>query len=285
MAQTIEEIQEGQTGSIEVGPGEDLQIRRWTKNEDRLFEKQYPMLVQQFSDNITTRHIYSPDGRNLLQIQKGIHPLTELFLEPAVKAAIKAIGMACADLIEPKPGQFFGMNAEKGYGMQTIRPDYMVPTAQGRTFYIGLSGLTAHSYYGLYHNGAIGAAYNTTPLYLRKELGIAWIGELEVNPNMCRADEIQLEIDGKPKPFYNMLYMKMNEPDEPLATAPAGRPNLRLFRFPQVQFLKPAKQYRSQYKMSWKTGGHFMLIPVGIAFPSAEFMRATACTQPSTTAP
>ena len=68
-----------------------------------------------------------------------------------------------------------------------------------------------------------------------------------------------------------------------LATAPGQSPRVRAIRFPQVQYLQPSIQYRSQYKAT--DNGTFHIIPLGVAFPTAEFMRSTANTAPSTTKP
>ena len=90
------------------------------------------------------------------------------------------------------------MGAKSGYGMQLIRPRYIQPTAAGNLFDVALSGLTAGDWYGLFHNGAVGAAYNATPLYLRKEVGLAWIGYMDLGLNLC--DAIQLEINNDELP-------------------------------------------------------------------------------------
>lgn len=285
--QNVSAIAPGDKGMVEIAPGLEIPIRRWTKREELLFDLEYPILAQQFTRDMPSYLMYDRQGGNLQGFQKALHPVTEVYMEPAVVRAIKLIGQSCAELITPNPGQFNGMNATGGYGMQLIRPDYMVPTGQGRSFMVTTSGLTAAGYYGLYHNGAIGAAYNATPLYLRKELGIAWVGLMEVNVDICRALEVGLEIDGKPKPLYNLLPMLANDGKEDISgsTGSVGDPGgLRAFRFPQVQYLQPSIQYRSQYKTK-DTGGFTHLIPLGVAFPTAEFMRATAATQPSTTKP
>jgi hypothetical protein len=179
-----------------------------------------------------------------------------------------------------------------------IRPDYLVPAAQGRTYNVALNGLVAQGWYGLYHNAAIGAAYNATALYLRKELGIGMIGIEELNPDPMM-DEVQLEINGKPLPVFNML-LQVGRAKRPGTVAAFGAAtdsihseppsrDIKMFRFPSVEYFKPAIQYRSQFKTNAAgvTGVYGEICPaaVGLAFVTSDYLRNTAPTQPTTAAP
>jgi hypothetical protein len=113
------------------------------------------------------------------------------------------------------------------------------------------------------------------------------------------ADEMQIELNGKPLPVWNML-LQMGRAKKPrtvaafvgcltgIQSAPPTR-DLKVFRFPSVEYLKPAIQYRSQFKAN-ATGvvgvqGDGCLCPLGIAFVTSEFLRRTAPTAPTTVAP
>jgi len=217
---------------------------------NEIFDDDYEALVSHYTK-------YTSDPGNLEKILMGY------------KRGMKQLAMKAKLEIQPAAGGFYGMNAMTGFGMQMIRPDHLVPAAQGRTFDANLSGLTANSWYGYLHNGAIGAAYDPTPLYLRKELGVAIAGF--VNTGDAIVDELQFEIRGKPLPVWNMLTQMRGADDN-------------IFLLPKVLWLDPAIQYRSQFKIN-STGGSMSLIPIGITFARAEWMQGTAITQPSTTAP
>jgi len=238
--------------TIPIGDGKTLDIEAWTPEMNERFDKDFERLIAFYTE-------YSaPGGANII---RGIFE--------SAKEAFRIIGQACKNDITPSPGAFNGVRAQTGYGMTTIRPDYLVPTAQGRTFDTSVSGLTANSWYGLWHNGTIGASYDATPLYLRKELGLGILGVMELSPSPI-VEELQLEMNDVPNPVYNLV--------------PAIHIGLRVARFPTVEYFKPANRYRSQAKFAAASGTTY-LVPLGIAFVTAEWLRTTQPTQPSTTAP
>lgn len=238
-----------QVGNLEV-PATEL-----TQDESMTFERDFPRVVAPYS-----------------LASKGM--LTEVFMRH--KEAFKAaLNIAKHDI--DGAGSFSGVNAMTGFGMQPIRPDYMVPTAQARMWNSNVAGvptalaaLTTNSWYGLWHNGLVGAAYNATPLYMRKEYCVAICGFLDVS-GAPLAEEIQMERDGKPSPIWVTNYSFLGG-------------DYAFFELPQVELIKPRIQYRFQFKIN-ATGGNFNLLPVGVAFAKADIMRNTAPTQPSTTAP
>lgn len=282
----------GETKTITIAPGVEINIKTWSKYENDVFDHDYPKLVEQYSNQIQTimQYRYNPAATRFIDIEilerinRMVHPITSMFMEPAVKEAFRTVGQAAKNDISPEAGQFEGMNAITNYGMQIIRPDYLVPTAQGRTFAVTTAGLTANSWYGLWHNGAIGAAYNATPLYLRKELALGVAGVIELT-DLVSAEEVQFEIDTKQRPIYNLILSRIGDGKADIAATSVGpKGDLKMSRFPQVEYIQPAKQYRSQFKTN-TTGRAMCVVPLGIVFAKASFLRATAPTQPSTTAP
>jgi len=224
-----------------------------TAEENQIFDEQFPKLVALFTK-------YSVNG----DIQ---HKITDILMSK--KEEFRFLASVAKAEIEPNPGAFEGMTPISGFGFTLIRPDFIVVAAQGRTFDRAVSGLTKDNWYGLYHNGAIGAAYATQSLYLRKEmlLGIAGHHELG-NPVI---EEIQWEIESRPKSIFNMVeHMRGTD--------------LPMFEYPKVIPLRPAKTYRCQAKFA-AVAANVAPMPIGIAFVSAEWMRTTTPTQPSTTAP
>lgn len=167
-------------------------------------------------------------------------------------------------------GAFGGALPDDGFGIMQIRPDFLVPSAQGRTFYKSVSGLTANSWYGLWHNGAIGDAYNSSPLYLRKEVLVAISGLLDVS-GAGIIEEVQLEVNGDERQIV------------PMGPQIKGT-DFRLIRFPTPVIIPSSTQFRSQAKFT-AASGDVELIPIGIAFATSEFMKDTAPTQPTTTKP
>lgn len=238
-----------------------MSVQTWTNEERAIFDRDFDFLVQMFVKEVARSYANSHLENKIRNV------IADVFYE--AKEGIAIIGQGCKDDISPTAGTFRGMAAKNGYGMQIIRPEYLVPTAQGALFDTALSGLTAGSWYGLYHNAAIGGAYNATPLYLRKELGIALVGHMDLGLSLV--DAVQWEINNDELPIYDMT----------LATRGGDLP---IFGYPVVEYLRPGKQYRSQFKVN-ATGGNFVPLPLGVAFASADFMRATAPTAPSTTAP
>lgn len=237
---------------VELPTGLSIEVERYTAEESKIFDRDIRRIAESFSSYVP------PESRDAISytFEQDIPTL-------------KLIGqMAKKDIIGG--GVFNGAFATTGHGVQQIRPDYLVPSAQGRTFYASLSGLTADSWYGLWHNGAIGAAYDNDPLYVRKWLEIAITGFLDVSPAPL-AEEIQFEINGKPEPIFNMEYQQLGS-------------SARLFHLPKPIVLKPYLQFRSQFKIN-ATGGDFKLLPLGVAFVKAEYMRLTAPEQPDTSSP
>lgn len=241
----------GQTFQMDIASpvgNTEVPAREITAEENMMFERDYPRIVAPWS-----------------LASKGM--LTEHFAKH--KDAFKAaLSIAKEDI--DGAGTFGGINAMTGFGFQPIRPDYLVPTAQGRTFNTTLAGLTANNWYGLYHNNTIGAAYNATPLYMRKEYCVAISGFLDVSgAPLC--EEIQMERDGKPSPIWVCNYSFLGG-------------DYAFFELPQVEMIKPRLQYRFQFKTN-ATGGTHNMLPIGLAFAKADIMRNTAPTQPSTTSP
>ena len=222
--------------------------------EKEAFEEAWPHIIAHYTKYTTDRA-----GKNLL---------TLMFEKN--KADIMTAAANAKATIDPHPGQFEGADISSGFGMRLIRPDDLVPAAQGRTFDAALSGLTANNWYGYIHNGAIGDAYNSTPLYLRKELAVVILGFLSTGDTIV--DEMQWEINSKPLPVWNML-TQMRGTDLKLFEVPTGN-----------EYLPPAQIYRSQIKVN-ATSGNLSLIPVGVTFVNAPFARNTTPTQPSTSAP
>ncbi len=181
----------------------------------------------------------------------------------------RVLGQAAKYDIQPSAGVFQGQRATTGFGFGMIRPDYLVPTAQGRTYDATFLG-AANSWNGLYHNGVIGAAWNATPLYLRKELALGVLGLLEMGADNI-IEEMQWEINGKPLPVFDMVRQMVSA-------------DLRAFRMPQVEYLKPAIQYRSQAKFA-AAAGDTKMAPLGLAFVTSDYLRNTVPTQPSIVAP
>jgi len=244
----------GETETIEVAPGVELEITNFTPEENKIFDAEFSKLVTLYTKLSTT-----PSGK---------HAIYDLFL--GTKEAFRVIAQAAKREIQPAAGVFNGMRALTGFGWRLIRPDDILPAAQGRTWDKSVSGLTPNDWYGLYHNGAIGDAYNVNPLYLRKEIAIGIVGFMDLNNNAI-ITQIKWEIDSKELPVYNMEF-QMRGTDLPI------------FRMPKVEYLRPAKQYRCQAKFT-KASGDVALVPLGITFVKSDWLRLIEPTQPSTTAP
>lgn len=273
----------GETQAIEVAPGIEMAITNFTPDENAKFNQDYPRLTA-----VYTRNSVSADKK---------HVISDWYDESL--EVMRLVGQACKNDIQPSAGVFQGMRAQTGFGFGLIRPDYICSNVQGRSFDVALTG-TAASWYGLYHNAAIGAAYNATPIYLRKELGIGWLGLVDYQHDTM-AEEVQLEINGKPLPVWTMLHQMGRAVRPPTATAygtnanatdtwnQGPNPDLRVFRFPAVEYLKPAIQYRSQFKLSAaglaNVWGRSCIAAVGIAFVTSDYLRNTVPTQPTLLAP
>lgn len=233
---------------------QNLNIRPFEADEKKAFEEAWPHLIAHYTKYTTDR--------------KGENLLTLMFERR--KADLLIAAQVAAKEILPASGPFEGMDVSVGFGMRLIRPDDLVPTAQGRTFDASLSGLTANNWYGYIHNGAIGAAYNDTPLYLRKELGVALLGFISTGDHIV--DEMQWEINSQQLPVWNML-TQMRGTDMHMFEIPTG-----------LEFLKPAQIYRSRMKVN-AAAGDLSLIPIGVTFVSAKYARDINQEQPSINAP
>ena len=244
----------GNTKTIVLSPGVELDIVEWSSDEHAVYERDFPKMVS----------MYTKYSTNI----EGKHLLGELYTK--YKGVFAMLGQAAKNEMDPAAGMFNGMNAMTGYGMTLIRPGYLFPAAQGYTFDRALAALTKDNWYGWAHNAVIGAAYNATPLYHRKELWTAIIGFLELGTVPC-AEEFQWEIDAKPLPVWNMVN-QMRAMDVPL------------FEFPQVINLRPALQYRSQFKTG-VVAGNMAMAAQGVTFIRAEWLRNTAPTLPTTNPP
>jgi hypothetical protein len=245
----------GETKTIDVSPGVQLDIEAFTSDEKETFERDYAKVIAMY-----TKFCLNKEGK---------HVIADAFEE--AKDAYFLLAQAAKKAILPSAGVFGGMRAMTGFGMRQIRPvDLLENATGGVSFDTAVAGLTKDNWYGWIHHAAIGAAYNATPLYLRKELAVGMLGVLDVS-GAPLIEELQLEIGGKPLPVYNML-AQMRGADFPF------------FRFPVVEYIKPATQYRIQGRFA-AVAGNVALIPVGITFVTADFMRQTLPTQPTTAAP
>jgi hypothetical protein len=275
----------GENKSLEVAPGVEMEITAFSPDENKKYDQDYPRLTAVYT-------------KNSVSAEKK-HIISDWYDESV--EVMRLIGQACKNDIQPSAGVFQGMRAQTGFGFGLIRPDYICSNVQGRTFDMTFpTTQAAKTWYGLYHNAAIGAAYNATALYLRKELGIGWLGLVDYAHDTM-AEEVQLEINGKPLPVWTMLHQMGRAMRPPLAVAYGTNanatdtwnqpvlPDLRVFRFPAVEYLKPAIQYRSQYKASEgalaNVWGRLCPAAVGIAYVTSDYLRNTAPTQPTYIAP
>lgn len=259
--------------TIQVSPGIQLNVSAFTTEEKQRFDSDLDTIA-----NIYTQYSVDPTGRHVIaDLFRKFKPQLQLFAEAAKNDLDNA-------------GVFQGVNATNGFGMTWIRPDFLVPTAQGRTFdyNTGATGfnLNRDTWYGLYHDGAVGVAYSDA-LYLRREVAVAVIGfiglpqpdAVEVHAATASVydliDEVQWEINGKPLPIWNM--------------APQMRAtDLKIYEAPMALYLEPAKQYRCQAKFNGAGNVAAMwgsLWPVGVAFVTADVMRTTQPTQPTNAKP
>ena len=238
------------TTSITIGRSQwDVEIP--TDREIELLKAHLPKITAVFSK-------YAPDGQTAIgKIVQEDFPVYATALGLAKKMIENAVS-------------FNGAYPTTGFGIQAIRPDYMVPSAQGRTFKKDVTGLTEDEWYGLWHNGAIGDSYNATPLYLRKELEVVISGLLDISASPI-VDEVQFEVNGDTKAVMP-VEQQFNGSD------------LRLYKFAEPMIIPPAITYRSRFKTN-AASGTVNLLPVGVAFVKSEFMKNPTPTQPSTTAP
>jgi len=237
--------------TLAVAPGVQLNIEKFTSEETSRFENDFRALGNMFSK-------YS--------IGENGHAIRDLL--DKYKAQFYLFAQAAKNDIE-SAGVFQGINATNGFGMQTIRPDYLCPSEQDRSYKAALSGLTANDWYGYLHHAAIGGSYNASPLYLRKELAVAICGFVELQ-NPC-ADALRWELNGKQLPVWR------------IEEAMKGG-DMRIYEAPQTIYLAPRKQYRSEFKAN-VVAGNMNLVPVGVSFVTADFMRTTEPTLPDSTAP
>lgn len=241
--------------TVRTGTGKLMNAKALTPEEVAIFEREYPIIMRPFSS-------YTKGDANM-NMQNAWYDL------PEVKAAVKlACENAKADL-QPSAGIFGGMNATSGFGWTPIYADLLVPTAQGRTYETTIA-VTAHNWYGLYHNAAIGAAYNASPLYLRKEVAVMMLGLIELSGNPI-AEGFQIELNSQPQAIQHLNYHMLGG-------------DLPMYFFSEPYYLKPSQFYRSHFQ-SAVAAATFNLQPIGVAFQTAPFMMSTANTQPSVTAP
>ena len=220
-------------------------------DELKLLQTDLPTITSVYSK-------YAPDG---------ISAISKIIMEDYATYGV-ALGLAKDKISDA--GAFGGALPDDGFGITQIRPDFLVPAAQGRTFYKSVSGLTPNGWYGLWHNGAIGDAYNDNPLYLRKEVLVAISGLLDVSGSGI-IEEVQFEINSDKRQIV------------PMGPQIKGT-DFRLVRFPTPVIIPSSTQFRSQAKFT-AASGDVELIPIGIAFATSEFMKNTTPTQPTTTKP
>jgi len=163
-------------------------------------------------------------------------------------------------------GSFGGMSARCGFGMQSIRPGHIAPHLFGGSFASNLAGQTPGNWYGLWHSGGSGDAYNANPLFMRREFCPVIIGFYDAGGMV---DEIQFELDGYPYPIYDVSSVHTSIPFYELNTP---------------IFIRPRVQYRFRMKLN-SGAGYFDFRPIGLTFATASVMRNTNPTPPSVVAP
>ena len=237
--------------------GKSVEVQELSPAELEIFEREWPILVE-----MLTAQSRDPMGRNIIRA---------VFDTEAVKQKYLYLTMLAKAEID-RAGVFGGLQPRVnggGFGWQPIRPDYVVPSAQGRTFLTSLSGLTANSWYGLYHNGAIGAAYNATPLYMRDKYQVAIEAIWDVQETAL-FDSLQFELEGVAQAV--------------ISCRPQVMSDLPIVRLPFTQVLRAGKRYRSAFRVM-AASGTFEPLPLGVAWVSADRMETQEPEQNSTTAP
>lgn len=234
--------------TIEFGNGQTLNLNLFSGEETAKWEADFPRVIAPLSR----------EGKPLLAEAFMRHKKELFILAQAAKNDVDGAGT------------FNGLNATVGFGFQPIRPDHIVENTQTKLFTTTLAALTAGLWYGLWHNGATGAAYNATPLYNRKEYAMAILGFMDLSPTTL-VEEIQLEKDGKPLPVWRVK--------ETLAGG-----DFPFYELPYPEYIRPRSQYRSQFRVN-AAAGSFTLVPVGLAFPTSTYMRQTAPVGPTIAAP
>lgn len=254
MVKEFVELKPGEVGMIGVSPGKQEEARRWTLEEDKTFERDWFFLKQQWSTQSIDR-----EERHVIADMLEVH-----------KQNIKITGAMAAQLIEPKPGEFRGMDPVGGYGMSRIRPDYICVAAQGRTYDYTLGGAVKDTYLGIFHNAAIGGAINTQ-LYLRKETILAICGILDTGGNPG---------------FDEFLWETLGSEDHAIhvATEMMRGTNLAFYQFPKTIIIRPSSQYRFEGKAN-ENSVSGTLIPVGVAFADFDTMKTLQPVQPTTAKP
>lgn len=247
--------------TIAVAPGVQLAVSAFSDEERQRFLNDYGVL-----GNMFTRFNYDPAARHAIRdIYDKYRDQFYLFAQAAKNDIDGA-------------GTFQGINATSGFGMRVPRPDDLVPIAQTRTFE-GASNGVALAWSGLWHDGAISAAYGASPLYMRRQVAVAIAGFMENWPDTTTdrspLEEMQWEVNGKPLPVWNLQH----------SFGPGG--DLKIFEAPQVMYLKPRQSYRSQYKTgNALVGTDFEVLPIGISFVTADVMRmVNTQEQPTNTPP
>ena len=272
----------GETQTLEVSPGVEVEITQFTPDENKRFDVDYPKVTA-----VYTKNSVRGDGKHI--ISDWFDDTVETY---------RLLGQACKHDIQPSAGVFQGQRAMTGFGFRMIKPGDVAIATQLTFKSIQLPAGGALSWNGYLHNANINVAYNATPLYLRKELGIGWLGVRELEDPMF--EEIQLELNGKPTPVYNMLQQmgRSTRPATAIAYGAAldtwnqgstGEQDLKSFRFPSVEYMKPAIQYRSQVKAAaaglTTVWGINHMTPLGLTFATSDIMRNIAQTRPTTAAP
>jgi len=254
-------------------PGPDLTVTDLTADERLLFESQYLRVMQAWSWEMPIPKekaaLLPPEAKIdwAKQTPKLLQPLEPVFVRH--KNELLTGAMAAKYGIDGA-GALTGTSGRHGFGMSAIRPDYLLEEMAGRSFTATLSGLKKDEWYGLWHHGPIGGSYNAYPLYMRKEVCVIIIGFMDVGGMV---DELQFEVDG-------ITYATINI----TRNISGSRGGFPFYELPTPFCILPRRQYRCRMKVN-AAAGEFNLIPIGLAFARADFMRNTAPIQPAVYAP
>jgi len=241
--------------TIDIGGGKTAEFEPLNTTEDAIFETEWPFIVER-----CTRYTRDPNARNVL---------TEVFDNQ--KTFYKRLCCIAKAEID-QAGSFGGMNPTVkggGFGWQPIRPDYLVEDTVVKTWFRTTAALTSGNWYGLWHNGDIGAAFNATPLYNRK-VYLTAIAALWDAQETGLFQSVKFEIENSPQSVFVCR-------DKILSDLP-------IFQLPAVQVIRPRNQYRVQYQ-AVTAGGNMEIMPLGITFAKKFEMENTAPTGNTTVAP
>ena len=246
-------------GEVKIGTTE-APTEPLTAKENEIFEREFPIITSALSFNVSQKlRLIGAKPDEILW--HGINDWFQYYKE-TIRAAVQ---IAKASL-QPKAGAFQGMDASTGFGWMITLPDHLVPTAQGRVWEATPGGT---GWRGYIHNGAIGDAYNASPLYMRKATLVVVCGHVDYS-GVAHAQRVQYELNGKLLPVANLEYGFQ------LGSLP-----ISMLGVPVI--FKPAVQYRS--RAYFKTTDAQALAPLAITFATADWLRSPDPTQPSTTAP